>query len=54
VFNLGVASDEQASTSNLMARDATEGSVSQQTLVVRGKGANALCEWSAILMLTGI
>ena len=36
--NLGVASGEQASASDLMARDATEGSVSRQTLVVREEG----------------
>jgi hypothetical protein len=39
-FNLGVASGEQANASDLMAHDATEGSlsVSQQTLVVREEG----------------
>lgn len=38
MVNLGVASGEQASASDLMARDATEGSVSRQTLVVREEG----------------
>jgi hypothetical protein len=38
MFNLGVASGEQASASDLMARDATEGSMSRQTLVVREEG----------------
>ncbi|KAH9016021.1 hypothetical protein EDB85DRAFT_2208904 [Lactarius pseudohatsudake] len=38
MVNLGVASGEQANARNLMARDATEGSVSQQTLVVREEG----------------
>ncbi|KAH9984899.1 hypothetical protein BJV77DRAFT_965843 [Russula vinacea] len=36
--NLGVASGAHASASDLMARDATEGSVSRQTLVVREEG----------------
>jgi hypothetical protein len=36
--NLGVASGTNASASDLMARDATEGSVSRQTLVVREEG----------------
>ncbi len=36
--NLGVASGSNASASDLMARDATEGSVSRQTLVVREEG----------------
>jgi hypothetical protein len=36
--NLGVASGINASASDLMARDATEGSVSRQTLVVREEG----------------
>jgi hypothetical protein len=34
MVNLGVASGEQASASDLMARDATDGSMSRQTLVV--------------------
>ncbi|KAH8997822.1 hypothetical protein EDB86DRAFT_2828677 [Lactarius hatsudake] len=38
MVNLGVASGDQASASDLMARDATEGSVSRQTLVVREEG----------------
>ncbi|KAH9014714.1 hypothetical protein EDB84DRAFT_1528437, partial [Lactarius hengduanensis] len=38
MVNPGVASGEQASASDLMARDATEGSVSRQTLVVREEG----------------
>jgi hypothetical protein len=38
MVNLGVASGEQASASDLMARDATEGSMSRQTLVVREEG----------------
>ncbi|KAH8996590.1 hypothetical protein EDB83DRAFT_2559153 [Lactarius deliciosus] len=38
MVNLGVTSGEQASASDLMARDATEGSVSRQTLVVREEG----------------
>ncbi|KAH8996588.1 hypothetical protein EDB83DRAFT_2534349 [Lactarius deliciosus] len=38
MVNLGVASGEQASASDLMVRDATEGSVSRQTLVVREEG----------------
>ncbi|KAH9016339.1 hypothetical protein EDB85DRAFT_754528 [Lactarius pseudohatsudake] len=38
MVNLGVASEEQANASNLMARDATEGSVSRPTLVVREEG----------------
>ena len=38
MVNLGVASGEHASASDLMARDATEGSVSRQTLVVREEG----------------
>jgi len=38
MVNLGVAAGEQASASDLMARDATEGSVSRQTLVVREEG----------------
>ena len=38
MVNLGVASGEQASASDLMARDMTEGSVSRQTLVVREEG----------------
>ncbi len=38
MVNLGVASGEQASASDLMARDATEGSVSRQTLVIREEG----------------
>ena len=38
MVNLGVASGEQASASDLMARDVTEGSVSRQTLVVREEG----------------
>jgi hypothetical protein len=36
--NLGVASGAHASASDLMARDATEGSVSRQTLVMREEG----------------
>ena len=36
--NLGVASGTNASASDLMARNATEGSVSRQTLVVREEG----------------
>jgi hypothetical protein len=36
--NLGVASGAHASASDLMARDATEGSVSRKTLVVREEG----------------
>lgn len=36
--NLGVTSGINASASDLMARDATEGSVSRQTLVVREEG----------------
>jgi hypothetical protein len=46
MVNLGVASGVHASASDLMARDATEGSMSRQTLVVReeGKAADALCE----------
>ncbi|KAH9041218.1 kinase-like domain-containing protein [Lactarius pseudohatsudake] len=35
VVNLGVASGEQASASDLMVRDGTKGSVSRQTLVAR-------------------
>jgi hypothetical protein len=38
MVNLGVASGEHAIASDLMARDATEGSVSRQTLVVREEG----------------
>lgn len=38
MVNLGVASGINASASDLMARDATEGSVSRQTLVVREEG----------------
>ncbi|KAH9028033.1 hypothetical protein EDB83DRAFT_2179751, partial [Lactarius deliciosus] len=38
MVNLGVASGEQASASDLMVRDVTEGSVSRQTLVVREEG----------------
>ncbi|KAH9016335.1 kinase-like domain-containing protein [Lactarius pseudohatsudake] len=38
MVNLGVASEEQASASDLMVRDVTEGSVSRQTLVVREEG----------------
>ena len=38
MVSLGVASGKQASASDLMARDATEGSVSRQTLVVRDEG----------------
>jgi hypothetical protein len=38
MVNLGVASGEHASASDLMARDATEGSMSRQTLVVREEG----------------
>ncbi|KAI0306148.1 hypothetical protein B0F90DRAFT_1814941 [Multifurca ochricompacta] len=38
MVNLGVASTGHASASDLMARDATEGSVSRQTLVVREEG----------------
>ena len=38
MVNLGVASGEQASASDLLARDVTEGSVSRQTLVVREEG----------------
>jgi hypothetical protein len=38
MFNLGVASGEQASASDLMTRDTTEGSVSRQALVVREEG----------------
>jgi hypothetical protein len=33
--NLGAASGEQASASDLMTRDTTEGSVSRQTMVIR-------------------
>jgi len=36
--NLGVASGTNASASDLMARDATEGSMSRQTLVMREEG----------------
>jgi hypothetical protein len=38
MVNLGVASGIHASASDLMARDATEGSMSRQTLVVREEG----------------
>jgi len=38
MVNLGVASGKQASASDLMARDATVGSVSRQTLVIREEG----------------
>ncbi|KAH9012104.1 hypothetical protein EDB84DRAFT_1537272, partial [Lactarius hengduanensis] len=38
MVNLGVASGEQASASDLMVRDVTEGSVSRQMLVVREEG----------------
>jgi hypothetical protein len=38
MVNLGVASGEQASASDLMACDATVGSMSQQTLVIREEG----------------
>jgi hypothetical protein len=38
MVNLGVASGANASASDLMARDATEGSVSRQTLVMREEG----------------
>ncbi|KAH9022700.1 kinase-like domain-containing protein [Lactarius pseudohatsudake] len=38
MVNLGVAEGEQASASDLMVRDATERSVSRQTLVVREEG----------------
>ena len=38
MVNLGVASGEHAIASDLMARDATEGSMSRQTLVVREEG----------------
>ncbi|KAH9041223.1 hypothetical protein EDB85DRAFT_1921172, partial [Lactarius pseudohatsudake] len=40
MVNLGVASGEQASASDLMVRDVTEGSVSRQTLVVREEDTN--------------
>ncbi|KAH9009441.1 hypothetical protein EDB84DRAFT_1546813 [Lactarius hengduanensis] len=38
MVNFGVASGEQASASDLMVRDATEGSVSRQRPVVREDG----------------
>lgn len=38
MVNLGVASGEHPSASDLMARDMTEGSMSRQTLVVREEG----------------
>ncbi|KAI9449930.1 kinase-like domain-containing protein [Lactarius psammicola] len=38
MIDLGVTSGKQTSASDLMARDATEGSVSRQTLVVREEG----------------
>ncbi|KAH9010977.1 hypothetical protein EDB85DRAFT_1158411 [Lactarius pseudohatsudake] len=38
MVNPGVASGEQANASDLMARDATERSVSRQTLIVREEG----------------
>ena len=38
MINLGVASGEQASASDLMAQDVMEGSMSWQTLVVREQG----------------
>ena len=38
MVNQGVASGKQASTSDLMALDETEGNMSYQTLVVREEG----------------
>jgi hypothetical protein len=38
MVNLGVASGENASASDLMGRNATEGSASRKTLVIREEG----------------
>ncbi|KAI9509766.1 hypothetical protein F5148DRAFT_1282610 [Russula earlei] len=42
MVNLGAAAGEHASASDLMARDATEGSISRQTLVVREEGKSPI------------
>jgi hypothetical protein len=52
--NLGVASGAHASASDLMARDATEGSVSRQTLVVREEGKPPTHFVSVLFFLGGI
>lgn len=51
--NLGVASGTNASASDLMARDATEGSVSRQTLVVREEGKPPTHFVSILCLLEG-
>ena len=53
MVNLGVASGAHASASDLMARDATEGSVSRQTLVVREEGKPPTHFVSVLFFLKG-